>query len=226
VVRALVDVRRATVDDLADLLELWTEGRDENARLGRTSTPAEQVGPRLVEAMATGQIEVLLARRDGRAVGFLILRVSPLSFLVDQPAVHIDQMFVTAGTRRHGVARAMLGQVAGRAEHCGAEQILSSVAPWDRDTHRFFARLGFSPVTVWRSVTPATLRRRLSGELHRGGLEDLLSRRRSLRARARNRPALAIVNPAGEIALTDSLPIDSLPVGEPSIGDAGSARLA
>src|SRR5690349_23239270 len=86
VARALVDVRRATVDDLADLLELWTEGRDENARLGRTSTPADQVGPRLIEAMATGQIEVLLARRDGRAVGFLILRVSPLSFLVDQPA--------------------------------------------------------------------------------------------------------------------------------------------
>ena len=223
--RAFVDVRRATVDDLADLLELWTEGREENARLGRTSTSAEQARPRLAEAMASGQIEVLLARRDSRAVGFLILRESPLSFLVDQPAVHIDQMFVTATTRRHGVARAMLAQAAGRAEHCGAEQIISSVAPWARDTHRFFARLGFTPVTVWRSVTPATLRRRLSGELHRGGLEDLLSRRRSLRARARNRPVLAIVNPDGpvdELTLDETVPI----VPEGPIEGAGSARLA
>lgn len=194
--RAHVDVRRATVDDLDDVLELWTQGREEIIRLGRASTSAEQAGPRLAEAMANGQIEILLARRDGRPAGFLILRESPLSFLVDQPAIYIDQMFVAAGVRRHGVARAMLSQVAGRAERSGAEQIVSSVTPWARDTHRFFARLGFSPVTVRRSVTPATLRRRLTGELHRGGLEDLLSRRRSLRARARrDRPALAIVEP-------------------------------
>jgi GNAT superfamily N-acetyltransferase len=194
VARALVDVRRASIDDLDDLLELWTQGRAENARLGRASIAAEQAGPRLAELMVSGQIEILLARRAGRAVGFLILRESPATFLVDQPAIHIDQMYVLAGIRRHGVARAMLSQVAGRAEHSGAEQIISSVTPWARDTHRFFARLGFSPVTVRRSVTPATLRRRLSGDLQRGGLEDLLSRRRSLRARARNRPALTIVN--------------------------------
>lgn len=222
--RAHVDVRRATVDDLADLLELWTQGRQETARLGRPSTSAEQAGPRLAEAMATGQIEVLLARRRDRAVGFLILRESPLSFLVDQPAIYVDQMFVTAGTRRQGVARAMLAHVAGRAEHSGAEQIISSVTPWARDTHRFFARLGFSPVTVRRSVTPAMLRRRLSGEPHRGGLEDLLSRRRSLRARARSRPDLAMVDagpPTDEIAVVQLPAAAGLP-----IKGAGSARLA
>jgi len=218
VARALVDVRRATVDDLADVLELWTQGRDENVRLGRPSTSAEQAGPRLAEAISTGQIEILLARRDGRPAGFLILRESSLSYLTDQPTICIDQMYVTAAARRHGVARAMLSQVAGRAERSGAEQIVSSVTPWARDTHRFFARLGFSPVTVRRSVTPATLRRRLSGELHRGGLEDLLSRRRSLRARARNQPALTMVDQV--------LPIDELPMEALPIEDAGSAQLA
>lgn len=211
--RVLVDVRRATVDDLVDVLELWTQGREENVRLGRPSTSAEQAGPRLAEAITSGQIEILLARRDGRPAGFLILRESPLNYLVDQPAICIDQMYVAAPARRHGVARAMLGQVAGRAERSGAEQIVTSVTPWARDTHRFFARLGFSPLTVRRAVTPATLRRRLSGELHRGGLEDLLSRRRSLRARARNRPALSMVEPV--------IPDDELPVE-----DAGSVQLA
>jgi GNAT superfamily N-acetyltransferase len=193
VARALVDVRRVTADDLGDVLELWTQGRDAIARQGRSATSAEQVGPRLADALAAGQIEILLARREGRPAGFLILRETPVSFMVDQPAICIDQLYVAVEARRHGVARAMLGLVAGRAERSGAEQIVSSVTPWARDTHRFFARLGFSPLTVRRSVAPATLRRRLTGESARGGLEDLLARRRSLRARARRRPALAVV---------------------------------
>jgi GNAT superfamily N-acetyltransferase len=219
VARALVEVRRATVEDVAEVLELWTQGREDNIRLGRPSTSAQQAGPRLAEAIAGGQIELLLARRDGRPAGFLILRESPLSFLVDQPAVIIEQLFVTAAARRHGVARAMLSHVASRAERIGAEQIVSTVTPWARDTHRFFARLGFSPLAVWRSVTPATLRRRLSGELHRGGLEDLLSRRRS--ARARNQPVLAIVEP--ELGLGPGLEPGLEPALEP--GPAGAGML-
>jgi predicted GNAT superfamily acetyltransferase len=192
VARALVDVRRATLAELDDVLELWAEGRDEITRLGRQSTSVEQVAPRLAEALAAGQIEILLARREGRPAGFLILRETPLTFMVDQPSICIDQLFVAVAARRRGVARAMLSLVAARAERSGAEQIVSSVTPWAKDTHRFFARLGFSPVTVRRSVSPATLRRRLTGEASRGGLEDVLGRRRSLRARARRRPELAI----------------------------------
>ncbi len=50
--------------------------------------------------------------------------------------------------------------------------------------HRFLARLGFTPLVLRRVVATSTLRRRLAGESKRSALEDLLSRRRSLRARA------------------------------------------
>lgn len=189
--RAFVDVRRVGADDLDDVIALWNRGRDELSRPGRPPLPVELLRPRLAEALAGGQVEVLLARWDGRPAGFLILRDSPLSFMVEAPVVSIDQLYVAAEARRHGIARAMLGYVAGRAERSGAEQIVTSVTPWARDTHRFFARLGFAPMTVRRSVSPAVLRRRLSGE-HRGALEDLLSRRRSLRARARDRPLRSV----------------------------------
>ena len=225
--RVLVEVRRATAEDLPDVLRLWTQGRDENVRLGRPSTSAQQAGPRLAQALAAGQIEILLARRDGRPAGFLILRESSPTFLAEQPSVCIDLLFVAADARRHGVARAMLGQVAGRAERNGVEQIVSNVTPWARDTHRFFARLGFSPVAVRRAVTPSALRRRLTGERTRSGLEDLLSRRRSLRARARIRSRRAIVDPLSPL---DPLgPLDSLdpvdPLASDELGD-GSVRLA
>ena len=52
------------------------------------------------------------------------------------------------------------------------------------EVHRFLARLGFTPLVLRRVVNTATLRRRLAGESKRSALEDLLSRRRSLRARA------------------------------------------
>ena len=141
---------------------------------------------RLREALAAGQVEILLARREGTAAGFLIFRETPLTFMADQPSISIDHLFVAVDQRRHGVARAMLAQVAVRAERSGVDQIVSSVTPWARDTHRFFARLGFAPVIVRRSASTSALRRRLSGESHRGALEDLLSRRRSLRARSQH----------------------------------------
>jgi len=197
--RALVDVRRATIDELDDVLGLWAQGRDEIGRQGRSSTSLEQVAPRLAEALTSGQVEILLARRDGRPAGFLVLRETALTFLIDQPSLSIDQMFVSVEERKRGVARALLSQVAKQAECRGAEQIISSVAPWARDMHRFFARLGFSPITVRRSVTPAVLRRRLSGEAHRSPLEDLLSRRRSLRARAGRHPSRAFLGSEGPL---------------------------
>jgi predicted GNAT superfamily acetyltransferase len=188
VARAVIDVHRVEVDELGEVLGLWAQGRAGISRMGRAPASAEQVAARLTEAVAAGQIEILLARREGRPAGFVILRETPLTFMVDQPSISIDQLFVAVDERRRGVARAMLAQVASRAERSGAEQIVSSVTPWARETHRFFARLGFAPVIVRRSVTTSSLRRRLSGESHRGALEDLLSRRRSLRARSRQRP--------------------------------------
>jgi ribosomal protein S18 acetylase RimI-like enzyme len=183
--RPAVEVVRAQLGDVDEVLALWSEGRDEVTRLGRGSVSAEQLRPRLAQALSSGQAEVLLARRDGQPAGFLILREPPLSFLTDSASLVIDQIFVSAAQRRQGVARAMLGYVAGRAEHSACDQILTSVPPWARDDHRFFARLGFAPLSVQRSVPPALLRRRLVGESTRTALDDLLSRRRSLRARAR-----------------------------------------
>ncbi len=182
--RLAVEVSRARLSDLDDVLALWSQGRAEIIRLGRSSVPAEQLAPRLAQALQTGQAEVVLARRDGEPAGFVILREPPISFMTESAALCIEQLYVARSQRRHGVARAMLGYVAARAERNACDQILTSVTPWARETHRFFARLGFAPVTVHRSVTPSLLRRRLTGESARGALDDLISRRRSQRAKA------------------------------------------
>jgi ribosomal protein S18 acetylase RimI-like enzyme len=181
--RVPVEVRRATGDDIEDVLALWCEAREPD-RNGRP-VPVEQLRPRLLSAMERSEVEVFLARWDSRPAGYVIVRLAPLTLLADTPAMHVEHLFVTPELRKHGIARALLSAVVARAERECAEAVVAGVSPWARETHRFFARLGFTPLVVRRTVATPVLRRRLSGESARGGVEDLLSRRRSLRARAR-----------------------------------------
>lgn len=184
--RAPADVRRAGVEDLDDLLLLWGQARDEVSGATRavTGTAPEHLRPRLREALAGDDVHVLVARLDGEAVGYALLRVAPVFAITEGPCLHIEHLFVTPQARRRGVAKALLSGVASVAERSGADQVITSVAPAARDTHRFLARLGFSPLVVRRVASTAVLRRKLAGESRRGTLDDLLSRRRSLRGKA------------------------------------------
>lgn len=185
--RPSFEVRRARAQDLDDLLGLLVESREDvpAGLRGLQSADHQILRPRLDELVAGGQTQFLLARQDGRPVGFLAVRSAPITVLSDSLAMHIDQLYVVVDQRRHGVGRALISAVAGLAERAGAEQVICSVSPQARETHRFFARLGFAPILVRRMVPTSTLRRRLAGgESRRGGLDELLSRRRSLRARS------------------------------------------
>jgi GNAT superfamily N-acetyltransferase len=222
VTRQPIDVRRAGAGDLDDLLQLWALAREDVGPLGRpsSSTSVEAIRPRLRAALLGDDIHVVIARWDGRPAGYTLVRVVPVAALLEGLAVQIEQLFVVPEFRRHGVARALLACVTGIADRAGAEQIVSSAPPSARDSHRFLARLGFSPVVVRRVVSTSVLRRRLAGECRRGGLEDLLSRRRSLRARAgwprRLEPAPA---PSDEVGADQGEDCDLCPAGV-DVGEA------
>jgi hypothetical protein len=65
------------------------------------------------------------------------------------------------------------------------------VLPHLRETQRFYARLGFGPVVVRRSVPVSMLRRRLAGDARATQVDNVLARRRTLR---RVRAAVARVS--------------------------------
>ena len=67
--RLPVEVRRVTADDAEEVLALWAEAREAD-RSGRPM-PVEQLRPRLTAAIARGEIEVLVARWDGRPAGYV-----------------------------------------------------------------------------------------------------------------------------------------------------------
>jgi len=140
---------------------------------------------RVAVALARDDVWAFLAVLDDRSVGYIVLTRRPLSFLTDSLCVSIEQIFVVPEARRSGAARALVGAAATYADRLGAEQIASSVPSHVREANRFFARLGFSSYVVRRVTTTSALHRKLAaGEDPHPALEQVLQRRRSLRAQA------------------------------------------
>lgn len=166
--RTALLVKPACRQDLPALLSLFEEMRETlRSHPGRTPEQLRaRAEERYVAAMADpeARLFVVTDAHDGGVLGLAFLTLTPLSSLVDTTCVTMVQMHVARGARRRGAGQALVAAAAQWAEECGAETVTVSVGPQARDSARFYARLGFAPVTVKRVAPVAVLRRRLSPE--------------------------------------------------------------
>ena len=182
--RPAVVVREATVDDTPALMAMWSELRDMGGRIERLmpGPDADGLRERLAWVATDPSSRVLVAIVDDDEVaGMTLLIDSPYAPLFEQRAVHAHYLHVRDGFRRRGVGKALLAAAVAFAEEVGAEHVMTSVLPQMRETQRFYARLGFSPVVVRRSAPVSVLRRRLAPSGATSVTDNLLARRRSLR---------------------------------------------
>jgi GNAT superfamily N-acetyltransferase len=183
VTRPAVVVRDAHEDDLPALVQMWSELRDLGGRMERLM-PApddEAMRKRLVDVDNDPYSRALVAVVDDEVAGIVLLTETPYAPMFDQRAVHAHYLHVREGFRRRGVGKALLSAAVAFAEETGAEHVMTSVLPQLRETQRFYARLGMSPVVVRRSAPVSVLRRRLSASGGTSVTDSLLARRRSLR---------------------------------------------
>lgn len=179
-----VSVKRVSADLERSFTELWMASRVEGGTSPEVAARAASEG-RVQAALQRDEVRAFLAVTDGGLpVGYVVATHSPFSGLTESPAVAIDQLYVVPKARRHGVARHLLAAVTAYAEKQGCEQIGCNVPSQQRDANRFFARLGFSSQVVRRVTTTSALRRRLGADEPRISLDQILHKRRSLRARA------------------------------------------
>lgn len=177
-----VAVREARPADLPALMVMWDELREMGGRTDRAMPPAAEAGVlERLEALSQDPSScALVAVVDGEVVGMTVLTATSYAPLFDQRAVHAHYLHVRDGFRRRGVGKALLAAAVSFADDAGAEHVLTSVPPQLRETHRFYARLGFGPVVVRRSVPVSVLRRRLAGSSSPSS-DNVVARRRSLR---------------------------------------------
>lgn len=94
------------------------------------------------------RFETLLARLDGRAVGYAVYLYTYSSFLA-RPTLWLEDLFVVPEARGRGVGRALLRRL-GReaaAHECGRMEW--AVLDWNRPAIEFYDRLGARPLGEW-----------------------------------------------------------------------------
>lgn len=181
--RSSITVRDARAEDVPALLVMWDELRELGRGIERiTPIPdADALLERLDMVDSDPQSRVLVAILDDEVVGVVLLTATAYAPLFEQRAVHANYLHVREGYRKRGVGRALLAAAVSFADEAGAEHVITSVLPQMRDTQRFYARLGFGPVVVRRSVPVPVLRRRLAGATGTTLVDHLVARRRTLR---------------------------------------------
>ncbi len=178
-VRRPVDVVTVTDDLVPELVGLWLASKVE---LGLGADPARAASEsRLVAALDRPEVHAWTALLGGVCVGYVVTSENAFG-LAPAPELAVEQLFVYPEYRHFGVAKALLAAVVGHAERIGCDIIVSNVPVASRDANRFFARLGFGSILVRRVASTAQLHRRLAGDVAHPAMEQLIRRRRSLRA--------------------------------------------
>jgi ribosomal protein S18 acetylase RimI-like enzyme len=167
-----VRVRPVVEDDLADLVELAGELREQLLPTDGTSRARNGVPQRAAleqryrDAIQAPDRHLVVAvqgpAHDEQVLGMALLSVAPANALLDIPAVHMTHSVVAGRHRKRGAGKALVAAAAAFAEERGIEQLVVSVHPGSRDAARFFARLGFAPLAVRRTAPVSVVRRRLA----------------------------------------------------------------
>ena len=101
---------------------------------------------------------------DGLA-GMVLCSIGTSSTLATAPAVVLSHLTVAANSRRAGVGRVLVAAATQWAAECDVDHLRVAVYASSREANRFFARLGFAPVSVNRVAPVAALRRILGAEV-------------------------------------------------------------
>jgi GNAT superfamily N-acetyltransferase len=204
-VRPGVQVRPADPADLPAVVDLCLLARAESAVGAQLcSGDRDRLRQQVGTLVASPGGQVLVGRLDGQVRGLLLGRLVGPSPFTDEASLTLEAVYVAPDARRRGLGHALLAGALELAEDAGAAEVYAAPLPGARGMQRFFARLGFAPAAAYRVVSTASLQRRLAGEAagapvaRRGGargLEDLIARRRQVRAAARSDAAVRLTPP-------------------------------
>ena len=172
--RSRATTRTARPDDLPAVLALVrqhrAEAHAEGVLTGQTPGAAAAVGFRRL--LADPGHRVVLAVLPGAApgaadpgevpVGLAVLGLDPLSTVLGVPQVTVDNLVVHREHRRRGAGTALLAAAAAYAAELGALHVVAAVGGHEAERQRFFARMGFAPLTTRRIVPRETLARTLA----------------------------------------------------------------
>jgi N-acetylglutamate synthase-like GNAT family acetyltransferase len=163
--RTPFEVRELAVADGPALHTLWAARLPGAVREVPPATYAEHV----LEMIRDQQdAAVLVAEADGEVVGAAYLHRELVAPVPGGEVLQVALLAVAPSRTRRGVGRALVEGAVSHAETLGIENVLVVGGPSDRETNRFFARLGLTQIAVLRGARVSALRARLPQEVSGG----------------------------------------------------------
>lgn len=180
--RGTVQAKIAEVSDAPELAALWNELRHIGARAERAVNPltVADATQRFTEVIGRPDADVLVACDGPHLAGLAVVRVAQPDPLSPTRVLQLSNLVVAPTHRRRGIGHALLAAAAEYADARGVDHVAAGVYPSLREANRFFARLGFAPITTERIAPVTSLQRRL-GSSPTLALDDRV-RRRLMRA--------------------------------------------
>lgn len=186
--RAPFHVRSVELTDADALSSLWHFSGERSA-----VTPGTDIPSTIRKVLAGVRDQIVVAEVGGVVVGAAYLQVAPLMPVTSEQAVFVSMLRVHEDFRSRGVARGLMEAAVTWAEKHGTSHVVTLTPGNSRDTNRFLARLGLSPVASVRVAATAALRAKLPVEVPsvvrgraaspagRGNLGQVLAARRATR---------------------------------------------
>lgn len=130
-----IEVRAAAPDELAEPLKLLEE-------FLRDSDPVPPpFAKRLARAVERGDVEVLVARAEGRLVGVAVLAFR-LDVSAGAPFASVEDLYVRPDARQQGAGRVLIEAV---REQCRTRGVSYVEVQTDSEAAGFYEALGYEP---------------------------------------------------------------------------------
>lgn len=141
-----LDISPATEDDIPVILR-FIEDLAVYERLGESCVATPE---KLRKTLFTSRpaAEVLIARQDGRPVGFALFFHNYSTFLA-QRGLFLEDLFVDPDARGTGVGRALLSALARIAVERDCGRFEWNVLDWNEPAIGFYRSIGASPMDEW-----------------------------------------------------------------------------
>jgi ribosomal protein S18 acetylase RimI-like enzyme len=151
-----IAIERGGVEDVGSLRELWLELHHHHAEVApqsgeftddETSWRARSSSYR--DWLADPRSFLLLARADGRLIGYAVVRVMEAgpeltdSWRVPEVVAEIETMLVSRDARGAGLGSRLLDEIDAELEHQGITEVIVGLMPGNDGAQRLYERRGF-----------------------------------------------------------------------------------
>ena len=148
-----ISIARADETRIGELQQLWIAMHRVHAELAEappTRNPEDSWERRrrqYADWLQSGQAQLLIAERDRRAIGYLMLRFQdgPPTWDIGERVAEIESLSVAPDARSAGVGTELVRAARAAARQAGASRLLVAAAHANEPAIRFYTREGFEP---------------------------------------------------------------------------------